>query len=143
MTSLQSILDELNISRDVIDLIILVGLSMIFFFIVSCIIDISKLQKGSEKYIGLFSKEFDEKKNIKLTMEAVLKEYGDKTMESKALKAGLYYLEHSIMKDYQGALRYIENVFDSNDVRNEHRRCLEISYNARIMALEDSKETQV
>lgn len=136
MVLLQSILDELNITRNVIDLFIVVGLALVFIFIVSCIMDVSKVQKGANKYMDLFKEHFEREKDIKETMKKVLGEYKSNTMEAKALKAGIYHLEHTIMKDYSSALKYIEDVFESEEVHKMHEEYLEEVLKSRTLALE-------
>lgn len=95
---------------------------MIFFLICAILVVIIVLffifshlwkEKRVKKYIRLFTEEFNKTGDIKATMVSVSSCYGKRKKERKALEAGIYYLEHSLLRDYASSLSYIYDVFDN------------------------------
>ena len=39
-------------------------------------------------------------------------------MEYKAIKKALYYLDHSLFRDYAGALQIIDKIFESKKIKS-------------------------
>lgn len=46
------------------------------------------------------------------------------SLEYMALDKGMYYLQHSILMDYQTCFRIIENIFHSKPVKQKHKEIL-------------------
>ena len=58
-----------------------------------------KKEKRVQYYIHSFKDCFREKQDIRLTMLTLLEKYKKNSKEAEALKAGLYYLDKSILQD--------------------------------------------
>lgn len=71
-----------------------------------------KKKKKAKMYISLFKNFFMESKDIRKTMEQLLQNYKRKSPEALALRAGIYYLDVSMLKDYKTALQYMYYVFE-------------------------------
>ena len=76
-----------------------------------------KKEKRVQYYIHSFKDCFREKQDIRLTMLTLLEKYKKNSKEAEALKAGLYYLDKSILQDYDSALEYIARLLDDDRVR--------------------------
>lgn len=90
-----------------------------------------KIQKYKNKFIALFTKT----KDVRQTMQGLLSIYRKNSAEAKALKAGLYYLDHSILRDYDSALSYIEYLLDDDRVDEMHKKCIMTIWQERQKAL--------
>ncbi|OUO25926.1 hypothetical protein [Eubacterium sp. An3] len=114
--------------------ILLIGLSLL-------VAGIMRIQKRSraKRYITLFSEAFSKTGDIKQTMVQVASCYRKRKKERKALEAGIYYLEHSLLRDYASALSYIYDVFDSSKLNRAidkcHRQAIQSVQNQRRMLL--------
>lgn len=98
-------------------------------------------EKKIKKYKTNFIEVFKKKKDIRQTMIDMLNIYKKNSAEAKALKAGLYYLDHSMLSDYGTALSYIEYLFDDNSIDELHKKCIVIVWQKRsnILALTDKE----
>lgn len=90
-----------------------------------------KIQKYKNNFIALFTKT----KDIRQTMLGLLSIYKKNSAEAKALKAGLYYLNHSILRDYESALNYIEYLLDDDRIDELHKKCIMTIWQERQKAL--------
>lgn len=64
-------------------------------------------------------------------MLSMLKKYKKRSKEAQALKAGLYYLDNSILQDYDSALSYISYLFDDDGIDQLHNKCIKIVWKMR------------
>lgn len=107
--------------------IIIYGAAGLGFAIVviglGCFINHKRREKKIQKYKESFEASFTNSKDIRQTMEDMLHIY-KKGAVAKALKAGLYYLDHSILQDYGSALGFIEYVFDDDRIDTLHKHCI-------------------
>lgn len=81
-------------------------------------------RKRAQKYIEYMTNTMKECKNLKVALEKMVSEYQGNKKEIKVLQDALYYLNHSIAKDYKGALLKIEDYYKSYEVEELHGRIL-------------------
>ena len=77
-----------------------------------------------EKYLTFWN----ETRDIKATLNKLEGEYKSSGKEGKAIRKAIEYLEKSIMKDYQTAFSYIENVFNDDEIRRIHEESIKYIY---------------
>lgn len=119
--------------------ILFIGLSLF----IAVLMRIRK-RKRAKRYISLFSEAFDKTGDIKQTMMQVASCYRKRKKERKALEAGIYYLEHSLFRDYTSALSYIYDVFDNPKINQAiyqcHCQAIQAVQNQRRMMLAPPQE---
>lgn len=112
------------------------------FVVIVCffysIFSIKFIKKRNEKYINRFESVYEEKKSIRITLESLESLYSKKTMEYKAIKKALYYLDHSLFRDYAGALQIIDKMFESKKIKKMHDNYLK-KEEKKVLCLEDKK----
>lgn len=101
---------------------IISGGAVLLFFVFSLVFSMIRRRRQEEKYIENFKQEFTG--NIRTTLEALQRDYKKGTDMWVGINKALFYLDHSIRRDYAGALRYIENVTGSDKVKALHREYL-------------------
>lgn len=101
------------------------GSVSLFLLILLTVLEKTIDRKRSEKYIVLFIKYYIPDGNIRYTWQQMEMEYKKKSIESKTIRRALYYMDHSIMKDYQTAMQKIEIVFKGKTIHTLHQYCLE------------------
>ena len=99
-------------------------------------IRLQPIKKRNEKYIDRFESVYEEKKSIRITLESLESMYSKKSMEYKAIKKALYYLDHSLFRDYAGALQIIDKIFESKKIKKMHDSYLRNEEN-KVLCLED------
>lgn len=104
----------------------------------------SKKEKKVAFYIESFNNYFRKNRDIRLTMLSMLKKYKKRSKEAQALKAGLYYLDNSILQDYDSALSYISYLFDDDGIDQLHNKCIKIVWKMRqdVKALPKIEDTE-
>ena len=110
-----------------------VGAFVIIIYFFYSIFSIKRIKKRNEKYIDQFESVYEEKKSIRITLESM---YSKKSMEYKAIKKALYYLDHSLFRDYAGALQIIDKIFESKKIKKMHDSYLRNEEN-KVLCLED------
>lgn len=103
-----------------------------------------KKKKKVAFYIESFNNYFRKNRDIRLTMLSMLKKYKKRSKEAQALKAGLYYLDNSILQDYDSALSYISYLFDDDGIDQLHNKCIKIVWKMRqdVKALPKIEDTE-
>lgn len=113
-----------------------VGAFVIIIYFFYSIFSIKRIKKRNEKYIDQFESVYEEKKSIRITLESLESMYSKKSMEYKAIKKALYYLDHSLFRDYAGALQIIDKIFESKKIKKMHDSYLRNEEN-KVLCLED------
>ena len=113
-----------------------VGAFVIIIYFFFSIFSIKRIKKRNEKYIDQFESVYEEKKSIRITLESLESMYSKKSMEYKAIKKALYYLDHSLFRDYAGALQIIDKIFESKKIKKMHDSYLRNEEN-KVLCLED------
>ena len=83
-----------------------------------------KNSKQGVQYMEWFREYWNESYDIKAVLEKVLPEYKSGSQEGKVIKRALDYLDNSYMKDYQTALKFIDEYFNEEDIRLMHQECM-------------------
>lgn len=113
-----------------------VGVFVVIIYFFYSIFSIKRIKKRNEKYIDRFESVYEEKKSIRITLESLESMYSKKSMEYKAIKKALYYLDHSLFRDYAGALQIIDKIFESKKIKKMHDSYLRNEEN-KVLCLED------
>ena len=113
-----------------------VGAFVVIIYFFYSIFSIKRIKKRNEKYIDQFESVYQEKKSIRITLESLESMYSKKSMEYKAIKKALYYLDHSLFRDYAGALQIIDKIFESKKIKKMHDSYLRNEEN-KVLCLED------
>ena len=117
---------------------ILIGVIVLSFFLSRM-----RKRKRAKRYIALFMENFEKTGDLKKTMTLVSSHYGKRKKERKALEAGIYYLERSLLRDYASALSYIYDVFDNPKLNQAiyqcHDQAIQSVQNTRRMLLAPPK----
>ena len=113
-----------------------VGAFVVIIYFFYSIFSIKRIKKRNEKYIDRFESVYKEKKSIRITLESLESMYSKKSMEYKAIKKALYYLDHSLFRDYAGALQIIDKIFESKKIKKMHDSYLGNEEN-KVLCLED------
>ena len=124
-------------------ILITIGVAIIFLFIVVTVLDIITTKKKINKYLNNFQMIYYDTHNIKDTMRQTGDLYKEKAQERRALEAGLYYLDHSILHDYQGALAFAERLFASRQINEMHKACINDSQKQKQFLLEKFNDDEV
>ena len=98
------------------------GAAVLLAFILSLISSLICRKRQEKRYIENFKREFTG--NIRTTLQALEKDYRKGTDMWFGINKALFYLDHSIRRDYAGALRCIEQVTESDKVKALHREYL-------------------
>ena len=115
-----------------------VGAFIVIAYFFYSILSIKLIKKRNEKYINRFESIYEEKKSIRITLESLELLYSKRSMEYKAIQKALYYLDHSLFRDYAGALHIIDKIFDSKKIKKMHDSYLR-KEEKKVLCLEDKK----
>ena len=102
--------------------LIISGGAVLLIFISSLVLSVIRRKRLEEEYIENFKQEFTG--NIRTTLQALQKDYKKGTDMWIGINKALFYLEHSIRREYEGALWYIDTVTESDNVRSMQREYL-------------------
>lgn len=138
---LTQLLEEYHIVGNLGPVLIVIGITMILIFALSTILDIYSFRRKEEKYLSNFQTNYFNSHNIKITMVNTRTQYRDKEKEAKALDAGLYYLDHSLLRDYKGAVSYIEHLFHSKKIEELHEQCIKDAQSQKQLLLTKLEES--
>lgn len=115
-----------------------VGAFVVIVYFIYSLFSIRITKKRNENYINQFESLYNEKKSIRATLESLKSSYSKKTMEYKTIKKAIYYLDHSLFRDYAGALHIIDEMFKSKKIKNMHDDYLKKEEN-KVLCLEDKR----
>lgn len=133
---IEQFMNQYNITADVGIILIVIGIVMIVVFFIGTVIDVWRIKKREAKYLDNFTKEYYATHNIKQTLKNIRASYKDRQKEAKAIDAGLYYLDHSLLRDYKGALSYMEILFNSKKIKEFHEQCIKDAQSQKCLLLE-------
>lgn len=123
--------------------VLLIGLAglCVVLYIVYSIVESIVFNKKIKKYMEAFEYQYEESNNIKKTLQAVKGEYKETSKPARTLAKSLYYLDHSILRDYKGALDIAtKECFNSVKVREMHSKYLDMEKNRLYIAQKPQKE---
>ena len=135
---LNSQLNNLTASASLPLMIAGVGAFVVIVYFIYSLFSIRITKKRNENYINQFESLYNEKKSIRATLESLKSSYSKKTMEYKTIKKAIYYLDHSLFRDYAGALHIIDEMFKSKKIKNMHDDYLKKEEN-KVLCLEDKR----
>ena len=128
---------ELSITESMSFKLIAIGCIMVALYVVLSIVESAIRKHHVNEYIIGFNKAYGETNDIKSTMLLLMSSYSPRKKEAKALKQGIYYLEHSVMMDYKTALSYPADIFHNKEINKLHTKCIQEAKTQRILMLED------
>ena len=89
-----------------------VGAFVVIIYFFYSIFSIKRIKKRNEKYMDRLASVYE------------------------AIKKALYYLDHSLFRDYAGALQIIDKIFESKKIKKMHDSYLRNEEN-KVLCLED------
>ena len=92
---------------------------MIFY----TVIEIRSGKKKSEAYVSMFNLAYANK-GVTDSLKDILSNYKPNSIEYLTINKAIYYLEHSIMRDYDIAFGYIEQTFGGKEVLALHEEVI-------------------
>jgi len=92
---------------------------MIFY----TVIEIRSGKKKSEAYVSMFNLAYANK-GVVDSLKDILSNYKPNSIEYLTINKAIYYLEHSIMRDYDTAFGYIEQTFGGKEVLALHEEVI-------------------
>lgn len=120
MESITASVEDLSAGQfNFIQYITIAGAAVFIVFIISIITSMSRRKRQEQKYIENFRREFTG--NIRTTLQALQKCYRKNSDMWVGISKALFYLDHSIRRDYAGALRCIERVTESKKIADLHK----------------------
>lgn len=123
ISEMQSIPERL--AEGQMPIVVYLGINIGIFLIISIFYAVIHLirKKSMEKlYMNAWIESFDG--NIRTTLTAVKERCRKKPIIQKAVNKGLFYLDHSITRDYEGAIKYIDQMLESKKIRDMHKEYL-------------------
>ncbi len=99
------------------------GIFICIVFSLGISLNIRKKNRQIKLYMQYFEECFTG--NIRTTLQEIQKRYRRQSEIWLSIHKALFYLEHSIRRDYAGALQYIESTLDSQKVNKMHQEYLE------------------
>lgn len=120
------------------DLVFYLAIGVIVSILIFCIglfLSGRKKEKKILFYGENYRKVFWKTKDIRQTMTELTTLYKKNSKEAQALKAGLFYLDRSLIKDYSTALSYIEEVMDDDRIDKLHKDSIDMIRKTKILSL--------
>ena len=100
--------------------------ALILFMIIMILYTTIELRSGkkkSESYVSMFSMAYANK-GVVDSLKDVISAYKPNSIEYLTINKAIYYLEHSIMRDYDTAFGYIEQTFGGENVLSLHEEII-------------------
>lgn len=113
-------------------------IAAIAFMVVIGIIVISEMnsEKKRNKIYYEALEEIHDKKTVVESLEAIARLFKPKSIEYAVINKALFYLNHSIMMDYETAFNIVEKVFDTPEIAQLHNQILANEENKIVFLLE-------
>lgn len=105
--------------------IIAVCVVIVFFCLLIWICSVLGRKRKSKRYLETFQKEYENDGNVSLALEAAFAEFRKKSREAEAIRQALFYLDHSIFRDYETAFDIIEEEIKGRKVKDYHTDVIE------------------
>jgi hypothetical protein len=86
--------------------------------------DKQKQKKAQKKYFELFQ-ELYEVGHVIETLEQIRDAFKKDSIEYIAIDQAVFYLDHSIMRDYRSAFDLVEKVFELKEIKERHMEVIE------------------
>ncbi len=104
--------------------IVIAGISFIVIMIFYTIFEIYSGQKKSKEYITMFQSAYANKSVVE-SLKDIISAYKPNSIEYLTINKAIYYLEHSILRDYDTAFGYIEQAFGGKNVTAMHSEVID------------------
>lgn len=82
-------------------------------------------KRKSKRYLDAFQKEYENEGNVSLALESASNEFRKKSREAEAIRQALFYLDHSIFRDYETAFDIVEEQIKGRKVKDYHTDVIE------------------
>lgn len=110
----------LNAMVYVLPAVCLIILLLMVLFILKFIIN----SKSVQRYLDAFSSTYKKEGNVMAALENSLAAFKTKSREAQAIRKSIFYINHSILHDYQTAFSMIEKVIKGKKVKQLHAEVL-------------------
>lgn len=91
-------------------------------------------ERRKKFYVNTFAETY-EQHSVKESLEFMLSLYKRTDKEYKAVNKALYYLDHSIMRDYETAFRFIEKDMKCRELKLIHQKILDEEKSKMVLSL--------
>ncbi len=99
--------------------LLIAGIAFVTIMAIYTVIEIVSNKKKSKAYISYFEEAY-KNKNVVDSLKDIISSYKANSIEYLTINKAIYYLEHSIMKDYDTAFGFIEQCFGGKEVVAMH-----------------------
>jgi hypothetical protein len=106
-------------------IIIAAVIAAIITLILLLVIDRSKSKKNSKIYLQMLTELYDNGETVINSLEKIKATFKKGSIQFIAIDHAVFYLNKSIMRDYETAFSIIEKVFSSNEVKLKHAAIIE------------------
>ena len=103
--------------------ILIAGMAFMLIMVFYAIHEIYSGKKKSEDYISMFNMAYANKTVLE-SLKDILSAYKPNSIEYLTINKAVYYLEHSIVRDYDTAFSYIEQTFGGKGVLALHEEVI-------------------
>ncbi|MCC2254588.1 hypothetical protein LKD70_09185 [Ruminococcus sp. CLA-AA-H200] len=119
-TLIQGLVEDITQGNITIELYFVMNLAIFLLVAVICsIIGAIRKRRMENYYVRLFEEKFDG--NLRSTFSNMLIACKKHNKIRKAIRKAIFYLDHSIARDYAGALRCINHDLDSRRIKKLHK----------------------
>ena len=101
------------------------GVVIILVFLLSCFVESLNKKKQVKEYVKLFEDYMQDSFELRTLLSKIKCHYKKKSFIEEAISKALYYLDHSISRDYKGALNIIEDYLKYKPVSMIHKQYIE------------------
>lgn len=105
--------------------IIAVCVVIVFFCLLLWICSILGRKRKSKRYLETFQRVYENERNVPQALETASDEFRKKSREAKVIRQALFYLDHSIFRDYETAFDIIEEEIKGRKVKDYHTDVIE------------------
>lgn len=106
-------------------MIISVCVVIVFFCLLLWIYSLLGRKRKSKRYLETFQRVYENEGNVPQALETASDEFRKKSREAKAIRQALFYLDHSIFRDYETAFDIIEEEIKGRKVKDYHTDVIE------------------
>lgn len=105
--------------------IIAICVVIVFFCLLLWICSVLGRKRKSKRYLETFQKVYENEGNVSKALESASDEFRKKSREAEAIRQALFYLDHSIFRDYETAFDIVEEQIKGRKVKEYHTDVIE------------------
>lgn len=98
---------------------------IVFFCLLLWICSVLGRKRKSKRYLDTFQRVYENEGNVPQALESASEEFRKKSREAEAIRQALFYLDHSIFRDYETAFDIVEEQIKGRKVKDYHTDVIE------------------